>query len=127
MLYLTCNSNDNKKLIIFLQDICLFEAVGGAGFRELVQHTMNSTQQTLYNVHILFFLILFNKTICMYYSLFAFRFYYKIIGLSFLGLNSSLWAKAGLGLTNFCGPGPGLDSNCYLQAGLGFKLGHKGH
>ena len=29
-----------------------------------------------------------------------------------LGLNSSLWAWAGLDLTNFCGPGPGLDSNC---------------
>ena len=29
-----------------------------------------------------------------------------------LGLNSSLRAWAGLGLMNFCGPGPGLDSNC---------------
>ena len=40
------NSNDNKKLIIFLQDIRPFEAVGCAGFLELVQHTMDSRQQT---------------------------------------------------------------------------------
>ena len=40
------NSNDNKKLIIFLQDIRPFVAVGGAGFLELVQHTMDSRQQT---------------------------------------------------------------------------------
>ena len=81
------------------------------------------------------FFMLFNKTIRMYYSLFVFRFYYKIIGLSFkklagrglpdhgltrqwpltvwvepgpgMGLNSSLWVWVGLGLTKFC-----LDSNC---------------
>ena len=29
-----------------------------------------------------------------------------------LGLNYSLWAWAGPGLKFFCGPGPGLDSNC---------------
>ena len=29
-----------------------------------------------------------------------------------LGLNSSLRAWAGPGLKNYCGPGPGLDSNC---------------
>ena len=29
-----------------------------------------------------------------------------------LGLNSSLRARAGLGLMNFCASGPGLDSNC---------------
>ena len=48
-------------LIIFLQDIRPFEAVGCAGFLELVQHTMDSRQQTLYNVHILFSVMLFNK------------------------------------------------------------------
>ena len=42
------NSNDNKKNIIFLQDIHLFEAVGGAGFLELVQHTMHCTQHTMH-------------------------------------------------------------------------------
>ena len=31
-------------------------------------------------ISILIFLMLFNKTIRMYYSLFVFRFYYKIIG-----------------------------------------------
>ena len=68
----------------------------------------------------------------MYYSLFVFNFFYKIIDLSFLNLanrrltrlglkrvdwagpglninglgpNSSLWAWARLGLTHFCGPG----------------------
>ena len=29
-----------------------------------------------------------------------------------VGLNSSLRAWAGPGLKNYCGPGPGLDSNC---------------
>ena len=29
-----------------------------------------------------------------------------------LGLNSNLRAWVGLGLTNVCGPEPGLDSNC---------------
>ena len=40
------NSNDNKTFIIFHQDIRPFEAVGGAGFLELVQHTVDSRQQT---------------------------------------------------------------------------------
>ena len=72
----------------------------------------------------------------MFYSLFVFRLCYKIIGLSSLnlagragpglgqtftvwvgpgpglGLNSSLRAWDGPGLKNYCGPGPGLDSNC---------------
>ena len=29
-----------------------------------------------------------------------------------VSVSSSLWSSAGLGLMNFCGPGPGLDSNC---------------
>ena len=73
------NSNDNKKLISFLQDIRLFEAVGCAGFLELIQHTMDSRHYTMF---IYIFFMLFNKTIRMYYILFVFRFYYKIIGLS---------------------------------------------
>ena len=40
------NSNDNKRLFIFLQDIRPFEAVSCAEFLELVQHTMDSRQQT---------------------------------------------------------------------------------
>ena len=57
--------------------------------------------------------MLFNKTICMYNSLFVFRFYYKIIGLSFknlAGLRAAgllvfgprVWAGPG---TETCGPG----------------------
>ena len=74
-----------KKFIIFLQNIRLFEAVGCAGFLELVQHTMDSRQQTSrhYTMFTYYFFSLFNKTIRMYYSLFVFRFCYKIIGLSF--------------------------------------------
>ena len=35
------NSSDTKKFFfIFLQDIRKFEEVGGAGFLELIQHTM---------------------------------------------------------------------------------------
>ena len=84
--------------------------------------------------------MIFNKTIRMHYRLFGFQFYYTIMCLYFLdlaglpdfgprvqvgpgpetcgpgragpglGLNSSLRAWAGLGLTIFCGPG--LDCNC---------------
>ena len=39
-------SNDNKQLIISVQDIRTFEAVGCAGFLELVQHTMESIVHT---------------------------------------------------------------------------------
>ena len=36
------NSNDTKKFFfIFLQDNLKFEEVGGAGFLELIQHTMD--------------------------------------------------------------------------------------
>ena len=70
------NSNDNKQFIIFLQDIRPFEAVGCAGFLELVQPTMDSRQQTSrhYTMFIYYFSMLFNKTIRMYYSIFVFRF-----------------------------------------------------
>ena len=68
------------------------------------------------------FLMLFNKIIRMYYSLFVFLFYYKIIGLCFLNLAGS--GLAGHGLTRLCGPGlgqilTGLDSNLQAWASPG--------
>ena len=95
------NSNDYNKLITFLQDIRPFEAVGGAGFLELVQHTMDSRQETSrHYTMFIYYYYFFNKTIRMYYSLFVFRFYYKIISLSFKNLAGSgltcLW-PAGMG------------------------------
>ena len=61
----------------------MFEVVGCAGFLEIIQHNTDSRQQTgrHYTVFIYYFLLLFNKTIRMYFILFVF--YYKIIGLSF--------------------------------------------
>ena len=93
-------------MTIFLQDIRPVEAVGCAGFLELVQHTMDSRQQTLYNVHIL---CLFNKTIRMYYSLYVFSFYFKIIGLSYPSLVR--WYGPGLGLKLAARAGPGSNIN----------------
>ena len=85
-------------LIIFLQDIRPFEAVGCAGFLELVQHTMDSRHYTMFIYY--FLLCYLIKTIRMYYSLFVFRFYCKIIGLSFKNLAgcrlTHLW-PAGMG------------------------------
>ena len=61
--------------------------------------------------------MLFNKTIRMYYSLFMFRFYYKIISLSFTNLAGRrlvglpvfglrLWARPG---RETCGLGPNIN------------------
>ena len=55
-------------MIIFLQDIRPFEAVGGAGFLELVQHTMDSRQQTSrhYTMFICdFFIYLIKQYVCI--------------------------------------------------------------
>ena len=76
------NRNYNKKLIIFLQDIRPFEAVGCAGFLELIQQTVRpqtSRQYTMFIYYFLFYLI--KQYICI--TVYLFRFYYKIIGLSF--------------------------------------------
>ena len=70
---------------------------------------MGSRQQTSrhYTMFIYYFVMLFNKTIWMYYSLFMFRFYYKIkiIGLSFKNLAGS--GLAGRGLTRLWTAGMG--------------------
>ena len=92
---------------------------------------MDSRQQTSrhYTIFIYYFFMLFNNTIRMFYSLFVFCFYYKIIGLSFLNL-------AGRGLTRFWpggmgrawaskvreGHGPNINGLCRAKfqfAGLG--------
>ena len=55
-------------MIIFVQDIRPFEAVGCAGFLELVQHTMDSRQQTSrhYTVFMYYFLCyLIKKYLCI--------------------------------------------------------------
>ena len=68
----------------------------------------------------------------MYYSLFVFRFYYKIIGLSFLNVAdcglTRLW-PAGMGRAGnmWAGPGqtmngPALGLNSSLQAWAGLAL-----
>ena len=110
------NSNDNKKLIIFLQDIRPFEAVGCAGFLELIQHTVQPQTSRYYTMFIYYFFMLFNKTIHMYYSLFMFCFYYKIIGLSFKKICGpqaypSLAHGYGLGLERAgrARPGPNIN------------------
>ena len=57
------NSNDNKKLIIFLQNIQPFEAVRCAGFLELIQHTVQPQNSIHNTMFIYYFVKLFNKTI----------------------------------------------------------------
>ena len=83
------------------------------------------------------FYMSFNKTIrAFYYSLFVFRFYYKVIGLSFinlagrgygpcLGLKCKVRPGLGLTLAVWAGPGQGLGLNSSLRAwaGLGLKNG----
>ena len=60
------NSNDNKKLIIFLQDIRPFEAVGSAGFLELVQHTIQPQTSRHYTMFIYYFLCyLIKQYVCI--------------------------------------------------------------
>ena len=59
--------------------------------------------------------MLFNKTIRMYYSLYVFHFYYKIIGLSFLNLAgrrlAHIWpAGMGRALNMRAGPGPNINN-----------------
>ena len=55
-------------MIIFVQDIRPFEAVGSAGFLELIQHTMDSRQQTCrhYTVFIYYLLCyLIKQYVCI--------------------------------------------------------------
>ena len=72
---------------------------------------MDSRQQTSrhYTMFIYYFLCLFNKTIRMYYSLYVFRFYFKIIGLSYPSL--ARWYGPGLGLKLAGRAGPGSNIN----------------
>ena len=76
---MTLNSNDNKKFIIFLQDIRPFDCVG---FLELVQHTMESRHQTSrhYTMFMFYFLLcyLIKQYVCITVYL-CFVFKYKII------------------------------------------------
>ena len=54
------NRNDNKKFIIFLQDTRPFDAVGCAGFLELVQHTVqpqNGRHYTMFTYYFLCYLV----------------------------------------------------------------------
>ena len=60
--------------------------------------------------------MLFNKRIRMYYSLFVFRFYYKIIGLSFKHL-AGRWL-AGRGLTRLWSAGMGQKLTVWAGPGL---------
>ena len=83
-----------------------------------------------------YFFMLFNKTIRMYYSLFVFRFYYKIKGLSFKNLAgrqlTRLWPAGmgpGLGLKRAgragpgrAGPGPNINGLGPARAGPGPKV-----
>ena len=62
--------------------------------------------------------MLFNKTIRMYYSLFVFRFYYKVIGLSLIRIcgpraypSLARMYRPGLGLKRAGRVGPGLNIN----------------
>ena len=76
---------------------------------------MDSRQQTLYYVHILFFMS-FNKATLMYYTLFAFRFYYKIIIFSKFSGPRAYPSLArgygpGLGLKDAVRAGPGPNIN----------------
>ena len=69
--------NDNKKLIIFLQDIRPFEAVGGAGFLELVQHTVQPQTNRHYTVFIYYFIFFIIN--------YRFIFFFKLAGRGLAG------------------------------------------
>ena len=87
---------------------------------------MGSRQQTSrhYTMFLYYFFYLIKQYVCITYSLFVFRFYYKIIGLSFFNVINKL---AGRGLTclwsvgmGTCGPGRGQTLTVWV--GLGPKF-----
>ena len=112
------NSYDNK-VIIFLQDICPFEAVGCARFLELVQHTVESRHYTMFIYYFLCYLIKQYACITVYLC-----FVFIIIGLSFLKI-SRPWAYLslahgyGLGLKRAGRAVPGPNINGLSQAWAG--------
>ena len=77
--------------------------------KDIIPHPIYIYILYIYIIYILYiYVFLFNKTISLFYSLFVFCLYYKIIGLSSLNLADR--GLAGRGLTQtfmvWVGPGP---------------------
>ena len=83
---------------------------------------MDSRQQTSrHYTMFIFFLMLFNKTIRIYYGLFVYRFYYNflnLVGRGFAGRGLTRLWPAGMGRawTSTVRAGPGLDQTLTVCA-----------